>query len=306
MTSTPSPTPDPTPGPTPAPTPSGPGTPEARGAAEAPGVSARSLHARGQALLSHGVGWLADRWVPPFLRAPLYKGYARATGADLTEMRGELRDHPSLSSFFVRRLRDGARTMDPDPRVLPSPVDGLVQASSTVERGQVIEAKGRTYTLRNLLAGVGEDVELEGGHQFTLYLGPKDYHRIHAPFDAELVEARHVPGRRWSVQPKVLARRTVLSVNERVVLRLVVGSTPCFMVLVGALIVGRIRVVGLERFSDGPLAAPLRFERGAELGRFELGSTVVLVTPPGVIDPASALPSGASVRLGERLAEWRA
>jgi phosphatidylserine decarboxylase len=265
-----------------------------------------SLRARGQVLLSHTVGWLADRWIPPFLRAPLYRAYARGTGANLAEMHGALRDHPSLGAFFVRRLREGARMVDPDLGTLPSPVDGLVQASSTVERGHVVEAKGRTYALRDLLAGVGEDVELEGGHQFTLYLGPKDYHRIHAPFDTTLVEARHVPGRRWSVQPKVLAQRNVLAVNERVVLRLVVGERTCFMVLVGALIVGRIRVVGLERFPDGPLAVPRRYTRGEELGRFEMGSTVVLVTPPGALEPGSALASGAEVRLGQRLAGWRA
>jgi len=264
-----------------------------------------ALRARGQVLTSHAVGWLADRWVPPFLRSPLYRTYGALTGADLGEMRGTPKDYASLSAFFVRRLREGARTFDPDSRVLPSPVDAAVQASSPVTAGQVVEAKGRTYPLRELLAGVGEDVPLEGGHQFTLYLGPKDYHRIHAPFAARLVEARHVPGRRWSVQPSVLERRKVLAVNERVVLRLEHSGQTSFMVLVGALIVGRIRVVGLTEFAAGPLAAPLDFARGAELGRFEMGSTVVLITPPGALEPTSVARAGAVVRLGERLAEWR-
>jgi phosphatidylserine decarboxylase len=114
-----------------------------------------------------------------------------------------------------------------------------------------------------------------------------------------------VPGRRWSVQPKVLAQRNVLAINERVVLRLQVGERTCFMVLVGALIVGRIRVVGLERFPDGPLPTPRKFARGEELGRFELGSTVVLIMPPGALEPGTAVASGAEVRLGNRLAEWR-
>ena len=263
-----------------------------------------ALRARGQIATSHAVGWLADRWVPPFLRAPLYRTYGALTGADLGEMRGTPRDYPSLSAFFVRRLRDGARSFDADPRVLPSPVDAAVQSASPVVAGQVIEAKGRTYALRELLAGVGEDVPLEGGHQFTLYLGPKDYHRIHAPFDARLVEARHVPGRRWSVQPKVLARRKVLAVNERVVLRLEHSGGTSFMVLVGALIVGRIRVVGITDVQSGPLAQPLHVARGDELGRFEMGSTVVLITPPGALVPESTAPEGAVVRLGGRLAEW--
>jgi len=252
--------------------------------------------------LSHTVGWFADRWVPPFLRSPLYRTYAALTGADLTEMRGAPRDHASLGAFFVRELREGARAIDPDPRALPSPVDGKVQASAPIAADQVVEAKGRTYPLRELLAGVGEGVALEGGHAFTLYLGPKDYHRIHAPLALKVVAARHLPGRRWSVQPKVLAKRTVLPVNERVVLQLEAGGQTLFMVLVGALIVGRIRVVGLDRFPTGPISPPLVFERGAEIGRFEMGSTVVLLTPPGFLDVASAVGEGAAVRLGAPLA----
>jgi AhpD family alkylhydroperoxidase len=190
-----------------------------------------NLRVRAEIALSHGVGWLADRYVPRPLRSPLYRTYAALTGADLTEMRGALGDHPCLGAFFVRRLRDGLRPIDPDPRALPSPVDGLVQASSPVTAGHVVEAKGRTYPLRDLLAGVGEDLELEGGHAITLYLGPKDYHRIHSPLDAKLVEARHVPGRRLSVQPRVLAKRQVFALNERVVLRLESERHTVLMVL---------------------------------------------------------------------------
>lgn len=253
---------------------------------------------------SHAVGWLADRWIPPFLRAPLYRTYGALTGADLTEMHGRPRDYASLGAFFVRRLREGARPVDPAPDVLPSPVDALVQASAPIASGCVVEAKGRTYPLRELLAGVGEDLVLEGGHAVTLYLGPKDYHRIHSPLDARLVEARHVPGRRLSVQPRVLAKRTVLPGNERVVLRLEGERGPLLLVLVGALIVGRIRVVGLERFTAGPLPVPRRFARGEELARFEMGSTVVLVTPPGALEPGSAPEAGGEVKLGARLARW--
>ena len=112
-------------------------------------------------------------------------------------MRGRPVDHASLGQFFVRRLKDGARTFDRDPATLPSPVDCLVQANSPVESGHVVEAKGRTYPIRDLLAGVGEDVELEGGHQLTLYLGPKDYHRI-TPLDARLVGAVPMRGERHS------------------------------------------------------------------------------------------------------------
>ncbi len=252
--------------------------------------------------LSLLAGWAADRRVPVFLRSPVYRTYARLTGADLTEMRGKPSDHGSLGSFFVRRLADGARVIDAARNRLPSPVDCAVQASSPVEQGAVVEAKGRTYPIRDLLAGVGEDVELEGGHQFTLYLGPKDYHRIHSPLDARLVESRHVTGARYSVQPRVLARRRVLPINERVVLRLESDRGPFFMVLVGAVVVGRIRVVGVEPFHCGPIEPPRALARGEELGRFEMGSTVVLVTPPGFLVPLPEIVEGRPIRLGEAIA----
>lgn len=253
---------------------------------------------------SLAAGWLADRRVPAPLRGPLYRTYARLTGAELHEMRGRLRDHASLGAFFVRRLADGARPIETDPALMPSPVDALVQASSPVSEGEVVEAKGRRYPIRELLAGVGEDVDLEGGHQFTLYLGPKDYHRIHSPVDGRLIEARHVDGERHSVQPKVLERRRVLPVNERVVLRLQTDRGPLFLVLVGAVVVGRIRVVGLDPLHRGPVEPPRPFARGEELGRFEMGSTVVVVAPPGMLEPLAAGAEGATPRMGEAIARF--
>jgi len=251
--------------------------------------------------LSLLIGWAADRRVPSMLRGPLYRGYAAFTGADMGEMRGRPEDYPSLGAFFVRRLKDGARTVSEDPTRLPSPVDSMVQASSPVTNGMVVEAKERRYPIRTLLAGVGEDVDLDGGHQYTLYLGPKDYHRIHCPLDARLTEVVHVPGDRHSVQPSVLERRRVLPVNERVVCRLESDQGTFFMVLVGAVVVGRIRVVGVDPLHRGPIQPPRPFRRGEEFGRFEMGSTVVLVTPPGFHSPTADL--GATVRMGEPIAD---
>ncbi|MFT5732005.1 MAG: phosphatidylserine decarboxylase [Planctomycetota bacterium] len=252
--------------------------------------------------LSLLVGWAADIRIPGPLRSPVYKTYAGLTGAELGDMRGQLRDHGSLGAFFVRRLKDGARPIDPGADRMPSPVDSMIQAMSPVTEGAVIEAKGRDYPVRDLLAGVGEEIDLEGGHQFTLYLGPKDYHRIHSPLDAKLVESRHIAGERFSVQPKVLAKRRVLPINERVVLRLESDRGPFFMVLVGAIIVGRIRVVGLDPFHVGPVSPPRAFARGEELGRFEMGSTVVLVTPPGFLSPMEGVQQGDSIKLGQAIA----
>jgi phosphatidylserine decarboxylase len=235
-----------------------------------------------------------------WMRAPLYRTFARVCGADLTEMLLPLEHHGSLGAFFVRRLAAGARPFDAGAHVLPAPADGTLQAFDRIERGTLLQAKGQSYSVRELLGGIGEQVDLEGGLAWTIYLGPRDYHRVHAPHAGELRSVRWLGGTRFPVRPNVLAtRKDVLARNERCVLFLEGEHGPQLMVLVGALNVGRIRVVGVEPGHDGPLAPPRRLERGDELARFELGSTVVLLTPSGVYAPAPGLSSGMRIRMGQ-------
>jgi phosphatidylserine decarboxylase len=237
-------------------------------------------------------------------RRSAYRAYARATGADLDEVRLPLETFPSLAHFFVRELKPGARPIDPTPDALVSPVDGTVQAIERIERGSTLQAKGRAYAVDELLAGLRGSVELEDGHAWTVYLSPRDYHRIHAPEDCTVAEIAWVPGARYSVQPSVLARRDVLAINERVVLRLDSCHGPFFLVLVGALNVGRMRVVGIEPTPRRTLSPAPAFARGAELARFEMGSTIVLLVPPGRAEPAPGLEPGRAVRLGQRIGRW--
>ena len=246
------------------------------------------------------VGWLADRAVPRALRRLVYGGYCRWTGADPREAELALDDYPSLGAFFVRRLKAGARALDPDPRALLSPCDGTLQALGRIERGALLQAKGQSYSIDELLGAPPRASGLEGAWTATIYLSPRDYHRVHAPVAAHLEEVRWLPGERRSVAPRVLARvPRVLSTNERAVLVLRGEHGPLFLVMVGALNVGRIRVVGVE--TGRSPAPPLAFARGSELARFEMGSTVVLVVPGA--RPLSGLAAGASVRLGQRVAE---
>jgi phosphatidylserine decarboxylase len=254
--------------------------------------------------LSHAVGWAADRKIPSFLRSGIYRGYARATGADLGEVRLALREFPSLAQFFVRELKPGARPIDATPDALVSPVDGTVQSLDPIVRGCVLQAKGRSYSVDELLAGLRGAIELEGGFAWTIYLSPRDYHRIHAPERSTLREIAWTAGCRHPVKPSVLARRRVLDVNERVVMRFDSSHGPYFHVLVGALNVGRMRVVGIEPTPRRAVEPPREYARGAELARFELGSTIVLVTPPGVAEPEPDLAPGTPVRLGSRVGRW--
>jgi phosphatidylserine decarboxylase len=254
--------------------------------------------------MSHAVGWLADRRIPVALRAPIFRLYARGTGADLSEVRLPLSAHPSLSAFFVRHLLDGARPIDVEPQSLVSPVDGTVQSVCTVESGSILQAKGRSYSLADLCAGAERGLALEGGTAWTIYLSPRDYHRIHAPETCRLRSVHWLPGARFSVAPRVLARRLVLPINERAILRLDTEHGPLLLVLVGALNVGRIRVVGIDPDRQGEIDPPRAFARGQELARFEMGSTIVLIAPSGVAAPDLELVPGSSVKLGQPLGRF--
>ena len=168
--------------------------------------------------LSLFVGWLADIRVPTFLRPFVFGIFSKLTGADPSEAELAPKGYASVSAFFVRRLKPGRRPLDPDLSVLISPCDGKVQAVTTIEKGTILQAKGRPYTVEEILGEAAP--ELEGGTAWTIYLGPRDYHRVHTPFDAQLAHVRWLPGARYSVQPKVLlACEKVFLINECVVFR---------------------------------------------------------------------------------------
>ena len=251
--------------------------------------------------LSLFVGWLADRRVPRFLRKTLYKGFARITGADPSQAQLPLDGYTSLGAFFVRRLKDGAREIDERPDRLVSPADGTLQAFDPIENDTILQAKGQTYRVSELLGDEEDAARLAGGLAWTIYLGPKDYHRVHSPWSATLRNVRWLGGDRRSVAPNVLARtERVLATNERAVLELDTENGPCFLVMVGALNVGRIRVVGVAPNAPAP-TPPRAFERGAELARFEMGSTVVLLLPRDAFAP-EPLALGSALRQGQALA----
>lgn len=245
-------------------------------------------------------GWLSDRRLPRALRSPIYRTYARAYGVDLSELRLALEEHPSFGAFFVRRLREGARPLPSDLRALPSPCDGSLQSLDRVERGSILQAKGRPYAVAELVGASAQGLELEGGWAWTIYLSPRDYHRVHCPHAARLTALGWMRGELYSVGPRVLARRDkVLSINERAVLRLEGEGGPLLLVMVGALNVGRIRVVGVDPAHGVLPAGGLPFERGAEMARFEMGSTVVLIAPKGSYSPLPALAPGTALRMGQ-------
>jgi phosphatidylserine decarboxylase len=251
--------------------------------------------------LSHLVGALADLPLPRPLRGPVHRAFAAYAGADLDEVELPLAEYPSLGAFFVRRLKPGARVLPADPRALASPVDGRVQALHVASAGLTLQAKGRSYRLGDLLGPLGAGADLEGADCLTIYLSPRDYHRIHAPFAARLERAHWIDGERHSVAPRVLERRAVLDVNERCVLEFSLAGRRAWMVLVGALNVGRMKVVDVAQDHAAPTMVGREIARGEELARFEMGSTIVLVLPRGMARCSNGLRQGDVVRLHQSL-----
>lgn len=226
----------------------------------------------------------------------------------------EPQSYPTFNAFFTRALRAGARTSPADPLELASPVDGTVSQIGRLDGARILQAKGRDYTVEALLAGPpGCAQRFLGGSFATLYLAPYNYHRIHMPLEAELRAAWFVPGRLFSVNATTAAAVPGLFArNERLVLLFEDGPLAFALVMVGALFVGSMSTVwhgdvaprAGRRIVELPLSgahAPLRLAGGAELGRFNMGSTVILLLPPGAAQWRPEIGPGQRIRVGEPL-----
>jgi len=253
-----------------------------------------------------------SRWAP--LKAALIRSAVRLYGVDVAEAaEPDVAAYPSFNAFFTRPLAPGARPVADAPDAVVSPVDGVVSRAGEVHGGRIFQAKGRDYTAAELLGGSEERAApFAGGSFATLYLSPRDYHRVHAPLAGTLRETVHVPGRLFSVNaattravPRLFAR------NERVAALFDTAAGPMAVVLVGALFVSAIETVwsGLVTPPRGrrvrswppPSDRPVRLATGAELGRFNMGSTVIVLFGAGRVRWSPELAPEAEVRMGRRI-----
>jgi phosphatidylserine decarboxylase len=288
---------------------------------DTPGAGARAvltlLRRLPQGALSRAFGRMADVRVPKPLRRPVFGGFARFVGADLGEAAEPLESFPTLNRFFTRELKPGARAWPDDPRVAACPVDGAVGQAGRVTGGKLIQAKGRDYRLRDLLDEDGQWERFEGGAFVTLYLSPKDYHRIHSPCAGTIPRARHVPGALMPVNlPSVLHVADLFARNERLLCYVDGPLGRVAVVAVGAYNVGRISAAFDREWNAPPgtdawvtnrrgvdarskvYDPPVPVEQGGHIMTFHLGSTVVLVFEPGRVELAPELQPHAPVRLG--------
>jgi phosphatidylserine decarboxylase len=216
--------------------------------------------------------------------------------------------YPTFNAFFTRALKPGARPLPQDPRALACPADGKVSQVGAITRDRIFQAKGFDFSAGELLADAGDAAKYTNGTFITVYLSPRDYHRVHMPLAGMLRETVHIPGRLFSVAPfSVNAVPRLFARNERLVCHFDGDGGPFVVVLVGALLVSSVETVwgGLE---IPPYASSvtrkdwrdraIRLERGAELGRFNMGSTVILLLPAGRGRWDSALAADTSVQVG--------
>lgn len=269
-----------------------------------------------QLLISRLAGMLADARPPAVAKNAVIRWFIGRYGVNMSEAADENpASYESFNDFFTRALKPGLRPLAPGEDTIASPVDGTISQLGQVDQERVFQAKGQSFNLTELLGGDPERARPFVDGQFaTIYLAPKDYHRIHMPLAGKLREMVYVPGRLFSVNPVTAAAvPRLFARNERVVATFDTDAGPMAMVMVGAMIVGSVetRWAGVVAPTDGRrevavsdyrhLNPGTRYERGEEMGRFRLGSTVILVFPKGASRWQKTLATQSVVRMGQAM-----
>lgn len=264
-------------------------------------------------LLSRLVGYFAEARTP-WLKNRLIELFIRQYGVDMDEAEEEdFRAYPDFNTFFTRSLKPNARPVCEDENEIACPADGAISQLGTIRDGRIFQAKGRDYDLRQLLGGDDRDAApFRNGRFATIYLSPKDYHRVHMPFAGTLRCTHYIPGQLFSVNktttefvPGLFAR------NERLVCLFDTPAGPMAVILVGAMIVAGIETVWAGQVTPLPKTVQtshfdghpttVRLDKGEELGRFKLGSTVILLFGEDVVSWVESFEAGSQTRMGEAL-----
>jgi phosphatidylserine decarboxylase len=267
-------------------------------------------HLLPQRALSSLVHWFMRRR-SAWLKNLQIRTVGRLAGVDFAEAADpDPAAYATFNDFFTRALKPGTRPLAPPPALL-SPADGRISACGNLRGNRLLQAKGHDYSLEELLADDPACADLRGGVFWTVYLSPRDYHRVHIPAAGRLRRMTHVPGRLFSVSPHTVRELpNLFARNERVVCLFETSFGPMAVVLVGAMLVGSMDTVwsGTVTPTHGPspgrrdyAEGEVSLARGEELGRFNMGSTVIVVTPPGAVVAGDALTPGTPVRVGEAI-----
>ena len=262
--------------------------------------------------LMHGIARIETKSVKDLLIRRVIEWYR----VDMQEaLESDPTRYRSFNDFFTRALRPDARPVTQQPDEIASPADGTLSQAGDIEAGYLFQAKGHDYSLLELLGGDPELAAMfEEGNFATIYLSPRDYHRLHMPLDGKLRKMLHVPGRLFSVNettcrqvPRLFAR------NERVICLFDTPVGPMAMILVGAIFVSSIETVWAGAitpthqrvsawdYAPNPEPSPIALEKGEEMGRFNMGSTVILLFGQDAVEWVEGFSSGSAVKMGETI-----
>jgi phosphatidylserine decarboxylase len=241
---------------------------------------------------------------------PLIRAFAKTYSVDMAEAeRPHFSDYTSFNDFFTRSLKSEARPIEPSKTTLVCPADGAVSQLGTIENGELLQAKGIRYSFE-ALAGSCAAPEFEGGQFLTVYLSPKDYHRVHVPTAGRLTRSIAIPGKLFSVNGKTEAEiKGLFAVNERLVCEYETEFGKMLVIMVGALIVASIETVFESPKSPYRKTQiqshDLILDKGAEMGRFLLGSTVIVAFEKDRVQLDTTFTPGTAVRMGQAVGEIR-
>ena len=262
--------------------------------------------------VSHWFGRLVRTRLPGPLGPVSVQAFARAYRIDLREAELPLGSYKTIADLFTRKLRPGARPIGDWP---VHPCDATITECGTVNQQEMIQAKGMTYSLPELLRSARHASTFEGGSYFTYYLCPTDYHRVHSPVDGRVTWSCHVPGELWPVNEWSVGEvQNLFSVNERVVMLIETPRGRAAVVMVAATNVGDIRIAFDENIvttgldvNERPVrersyVPPKEVTAGAEIGVFHMGSTVIVLYEKGMVSPEALQLKGERAKMGVSLA----
>ena len=268
-------------------------------------------------LLSNLVGYFAQK---SFLKNFFIRSFIRYYKVDMNEaLLSDPSDYPNFNAFFTRELKLGTRPIPAEQNIVVCPVDGEISAIGSIQNDKLLQAKSREFNLRDLLAG-DETLAKEflDGCFATVYLSPRDYHRVHLPLAGSLIKTIYIPGRLFSVNKMTTdSVSNLFARNERIICIFSTKMGTMCVILVGALIVSGIEMVWANQIAPKSKKysiiikdynnhqPPIKLSTGAEIGRFKLGSTAIALFPRGKIKLEDSLKVSSQVRMGQILGKIR-
>lgn len=263
--------------------------------------------------LSRFAGWMAESR-NPWLKNKLINWFIKNYHPDLSEaLLPSLDDYPSFNAFFTRQLKPSARPIVQGQHEVASPADGCISQIGAIHQNTLLQAKGFHFDTASLLGGLQDQAPLFSEGSFaTIYLAPRDYHRVHMPLSGTLRATSYIPGKLFSVNENTTRSvPNLFSRNERLVCLFDTAAGPMVVIMVGAMLVGNINTVWPQAINHTQVITtrsftnPVHLERGAELGYFKMGSTVIVLFAKDKIEWATNAKESTAINMGQLLATYR-